>query len=180
MAPEHQRSTKLKQESLQVRNSTLSSGNLRKSNPNHHISPATYSSFSHGYNYGMMPPMGIGYGFGPMRIINNINYFFIAISQFMDIIGASSQALFHVCTSLAASLKILYLSIRQSSFRRWIQRKSKQSKLLRVIFVLTAIVGAYQFSKIAKRVLLPLVSKLFHISDSSHIADARQASELGI
>lgn len=175
MAPEHHRSTKLKQESQQVRNSYSISANARKSNINN-LTPVN-NGFSHGYNSGMMHPIGMGYGFGPMRIINNIHYFFIAISQFMDIIGVSSQALFHVCSSLVASLKLLYLSIRQSSFRRWVQRKSKQSKLLRIIFVLTAMISAYQLSKIAKRVFLPVVSKLFQFSESSQLT---QNSELEV
>jgi hypothetical protein len=116
---------------------------------------------------GAMGGVGMGYGgcgmgmynpmmsmmMGPMSVLYSINYFAMSLGQLCEMFGASSQTLMVLSHQLFASLHLLEVSIRQSSFRRWLQRKCKKSRLLRLLIVLASMALAHQFSCLIKHII---------------------------
>lgn len=111
-------------------------------------------TMGYGYGYGMMNP----YAMGPLYFIQNINYFVMSIGHFFDLIGMSSHALLETLRSFIALLKQLEMKIRTSEFRRWLQRKSRKSRLLRFLFVIASTALSIQISKWMKVLILKYVA----------------------
>lgn len=120
-----------------------------------------------GSPYGMMPMGGMGYGgmgyggmgygmggmmgggmmggmMGPMNMIYSVNYFIAMIGQVTTMLGMSTQAVGHLYHMAREALFKAEQSVRQSEMRRWLQRKSKQSPLLRWLLILTSMLAASQ------------------------------------
>eukprot|EP01038_Epipyxis_sp_PR26KG_P012125 gene12125-16232_t len=115
-----------------------------------------YGGYGGGYGMGMgmgMGMMGMGGGYqmaGPMNLIYSVNYFIAMVSQIMMMIGMNSQAITQIFYQLSTVLSEFEVTVRKSSFRRWIQRKSKQSKILRFIFVFCSMLIASQAYRLIK------------------------------
>lgn len=101
-----------------------------------------------GYGVGGMGYGGMGYGMGgmmgPMNMIYSINYFIAMIGQITTMLGMSTQAVGHLYHIAREALLRVEQTIRQSEVRRWLQRKSKQSPLLRGMLVLASMLAASQ------------------------------------
>jgi hypothetical protein len=123
---------------------------------------------SMGYGYGMYG-MGMGmygYGMGPLHFIQNINHFVMSIGYFFDLLGVGCHALVEGYYALVEILKKIEKKIRTSEFRRWIQMKSKQSKLLRFIFIFSSMAIAVQVTKLFKLLIVNYLLK--HLGISQH------------
>jgi|EP01040_Poterioochromonas_malhamensis_P001180 hypothetical protein len=127
----------------------------------------------YGYGYGMMNP----YTMGPLYFIQNITYFMMSIGHMFDLVGVSSQALLETLRAFMALLKQIEMKIRTSQFRRWLQRKSKKSKILRFIFVLFSMALSIQLSKWMKVLLIKyLASWISSSSTTTSIIDNKGAA----
>mmetsp|Transcript_21270 Transcript_21270/g.35628 ORF Transcript_21270/g.35628 Transcript_21270/m.35628 type:complete len:278 (+) Transcript_21270:134-967(+) len=107
-----------------------------------------------GYGGGMMG-YGMGYGMGgmmggPMAILYSINYFIAMIGQLTAMLGMSSQAVWHLFGIAKEALIKLEKIIRTSEFRRWLQRKSRKSPLLRYLFVVSSMLLTSQVIRLAR------------------------------
>jgi hypothetical protein len=144
-----------------------------RNNPGQQI-PAqqrNYGGTPMNYGYGMygMGPYG-GYGMnslysGPMMYIQSFNYFIMSIGHFFDLIGVSSHALIEGIYAIGKMLKDLEMKIRTSEFRRWLQQKSKKSKLLRFLFILSSMAIAVQLSKLLKFLIAKYLSSYISLQD---------------
>jgi hypothetical protein len=109
---------------------------------------------SMGYGYGSYPMMGsFGYNsgmMGPFGWIYSINYFIMNMGQVMDMLGMNTHALLLLVKKLRDLIKRIELAVRHSEFRRWLQRKSKKSQLLRFLFVFTAMAVTSQIIKLVR------------------------------
>jgi hypothetical protein len=107
-----------------------------------------------GYGYGSYPMMGsFGYNsgmMGPFSWIYSINYFIMNMGQVMDMLGMNTHALLLLVKKLRDLIKRIELAVRHSEFRRWLQRKSKKSQLLRFLFVFTAMAVTSQIIKLVR------------------------------
>lgn len=81
---------------------------------------------------------------GPMSMVYSINYFIAMMGQLTAMFGMSVQAIGPLYQTARDSLVQLERSIRQSEVRRWLQRKSAQSPLLRAMLVLASMLAASQ------------------------------------
>jgi len=62
----------------------------------------------------------------------------------------SSHAIIHLYHAAVEQINILMTIIKNSEARRWLQRKSKQSRVLRFLFIITAMAAVSQVSKLVK------------------------------
>ena len=115
----------------------------------------------YGMGYGMMGYGGMGMMMGPLSFINSINYFIMSIGQIFSMVGMSSHALSGTFQNIVTALKHLELSIRQSEFRRWLQLKSKKSKVLRFVFVISAMAISMQGARMVKSLLVRYIESAF-------------------
>jgi hypothetical protein len=122
-----------------------------------YASPNGYSGYS-GNMMSMNPMMMMG-GHGPFQLIHNINYFIYSIGHLFDFVGYASYGLLETCKSLLNLLKRLEMKIRSSEFRRWLQKKSRKSAMLRFLFLLCSVALSFQLSNLIKHFLLKYISK---------------------
>jgi hypothetical protein len=129
--------------------------------------PAAYGGGYSGYGGGMYGGgMGMGMGMmgmmggypnaflmGPMMFINNINYFIMSIGQIMTMLGMNSQAIMQMYHNLVQMIHQLEIAIRQSAFRRWLQRKCKKSKIFRFIIVMSSVAIVASTTRLLKELL---------------------------
>lgn len=81
---------------------------------------------------------------GPMNMIYSVNYFIAIMGQMTTMLGMSTQAVGQLYHMAREGLFRVEQSIRQSEMRRWLQRKSKQSPLLRCMLILASMLAASQ------------------------------------
>lgn len=99
---------------------------------------------------GMGMGMGMGYGMNmlspenPLSWLYSLNYMFISLNQIVGVIGMNSHALYRVYLQAYVVIEKMLKSIRTSKFRRWLQRKSQKSALLRFLFMLSSMFVASQ------------------------------------
>jgi hypothetical protein len=103
--------------------------------------------------------MGMGMGMGgsvggggnnPIAWIYSINQMIYSVSYALDMIGMNSQAiqlLFHRLFQLYIDI-VKY--VKQSKVRKWLQEKSKKSKLFRIFIIVTSMVMTFQIVKLHK------------------------------
>lgn len=103
-------------------------------------------NMAYGYGYGMMNPYYHS-TMDPLYFIHQINYYILSIGRFFDLIGIGSQAFLEILQSFLTLLKSLEMKLRTSSFRHWLQRKSKRSKLLRFCFVMISMMISFHLSR---------------------------------
>ena len=105
------------------------------------------------YGGGMMMGGMMGHpgtGGGMMGFLYTMNYFVSMASQAVYFLGMNSHRIAEAVKSAKAALVNLEKIVRQSEFRRWMQRKSKKSAILRYLFVFTSAVLAHQLTTIAR------------------------------
>ncbi len=85
-----------------------------------------------------------------MGFLYTMNYFVSMASQAVYFLGMNSHRIAEAMKSAKAALVNLEKIVRQSEFRRWMQRKSKKSAILRYLFVFTSAVLAHQLTTIAR------------------------------
>lgn len=90
---------------------------------------------------------------GPMQIVYSINYFIMCLGQVGDLLGMSSTALTQLSQQLLHYAKQFEIFLRKSTFRRWLQRKSKKSALFRWVCVLVSMCLSFHLSKLLQHVL---------------------------
>jgi hypothetical protein len=131
--------------------------------------PSNYGSYGGGYsNYGTpmlggMGMMGMGYPgmygmgmnpfMGPMSLLANVNYAILGVGQFISMLGMSSTMFVSMFHSLVQSFKLFEASVRQSTLRRWFQRKCKKSSVFRFVVVISAMAIIGTASKLVKDVI---------------------------
>lgn len=111
-----------------------------------------------GMGYPGMYGMGMGMGYsplmgGPMALLGNINYIILGVGQFITMLGMSSTMFVGMYQSLVNTYQHFETIIRQSSLRRWVQKKCKKSAMFRFIIVLTTMAIVGTASKLVKDVL---------------------------
>lgn len=123
--------------------------------------PAAYGGGYSGYGGGMYGG-GMGMGgmgmmgmsmMGPMMFINNINYFIMSLGQVMTMLGMNSQALIQMYHNVVQMIRQLEMAIRQSAFRRWLQRKCKKSQIFRFIIVMSSMAIVASTTRLLKELL---------------------------
>lgn len=117
-----------------------------------------------GMGMGMGMPFGYGMGYGgmmgggglmagPMSMVYSVNYFIAMMGQLTAMFGMSVQAIGPLYQMARESLVQLEKSVRQSEVRRWLQRKSAQSPLLRGMLVLASMLAASQAVRLIRYLL---------------------------
>jgi hypothetical protein len=91
-----------------------------------------------------------GAGGGMMGFLYTMNYFVNMASQVVYFLGMNSHRITEAVKSAKTALVNLEKIVRQSEFRRWMQRKSKKSVILRYLFVFMSAVLAHQLTTIAR------------------------------
>jgi hypothetical protein len=116
--------------------------------------PMSFGQFGGLYGGFPLSPMMGGYGspmlMGPFQIIHSVNYFFANATQMAHMLGANSYVLVQLFCTAKEALKDMELLIRRSAFRRWLQRKSKKSAVLRYVFVFASMAIATQLVRIVR------------------------------
>lgn len=107
-----------------------------------------------GYGGGMYG-MGMGMGMSPMMMgpfswIYSLNNMIHSIPMMMDVLGMNSQMLLKILNQVYAMLTNICKMIKTSQFRRFLQQKSKRSKVLRVIFIVVSMGLASQAVRLVK------------------------------
>lgn len=116
-----------------------------------------YGGYGGGGMYGM-GGMGMGMGMGmgshmmmgPFSWIYSLNNLVHSIPMMMDILGMNSQMLYQIFNQTCAMLMKIVTIVRTSGFRRFLQQKSRRSKVLRLIFIFGSMGLASQALKLAK------------------------------
>jgi hypothetical protein len=121
---------------------------------------------------------------GPFGFIYSINYFITNFSQALSMLNANSFVVIELFYTILRVVKDVELAVRRSSFRRWLQRKSKKSVILRYIFVLASMAITSQLMRLARFIVeskLGITSKgrsinLATSSPAVNIADSKLTS----
>lgn len=152
---------------------------------NHQTMTGGYSNQSFSpYSQTMMPfsgyggyGMGMGFGgmggygggglmMGPLNFFYSINYFINSITQVLYMLGMNSHVLFDSINSIKQLLLKLEITVRNSEFRKWLQQKSKKSKIIRYAFVLISMFLASQTVQIVKYIILSSIKPANNNNDS--------------
>ena len=107
------------------------------------------------YPLGMM--LG-GMSMGMSGMMNNslfswlysINYFITSIAMLFDVNSPMYMVFCQLYTNIRMSVNRLVMLVKSSTIRRWLQRKSKQSNVFRVVIVLISMAIASQSIKLAR------------------------------
>jgi hypothetical protein len=86
---------------------------------------------------GMMGMGGMGYGMGVTSWLYSINQFVYSIQAVVEMAGMSVFGLIALARTALAKLRWLWALSMNSSWRRWLQRKTKHTRIVRwlVIFL---------------------------------------------
>lgn len=108
-----------------------------------------------GYGYGGMRPFGsIGSpGGDPFGWIYSLNSFVFSLMQVMNMLGMNANVLFQSYQMISGVVIKLVAIVKKSKFRRWLQAKSRQSNLVRWLFVFTSMILVSQAVKIVHYVI---------------------------
>lgn len=90
---------------------------------------------------------------GPLSWAFSLNYFIFSVNQFIEAVGMNSVALLQVYSQVIYLWKVYSNLFMKSNFRKWIQQKSKESKLLRFLFIVGAIAISAQLTKVVRYLL---------------------------
>ncbi len=99
------------------------------------------------------PYSGGMYG-NPMSFIYSMNYFISMVSQVAYVLSMNSHMFMDSCRTVSAMVSGLEKLVRQSELRRWLQRKSKKSAVLRYVFVLSSMAIAAQLYRLARNLVM--------------------------
>ena len=136
----------------------------------HNSNYATPNNFSHVHNPPNTPLMGASMGAYPLGMMlggmsmgmsgmmNNslfswlysINYFITSIAMLFDVNSPMYMVFCQLYTNVRMSVNRLVTIVKSSAIRRWLQRKSKQSKVLRVVIILISMAVASQSIKLVR------------------------------
>ena len=116
-----------------------------------------YGGYGGGSMYGM-GGMGMGMGMGmgshmmmgPFSWIYSLNNIVHSIPMMLDVLGMNSQMLYHIFNETCALLMKIINLVKRSDFRRFLQQKSRRSKMLRLVFIIGAMGLASQALRLAK------------------------------
>jgi len=119
-----------------------------------------YNQLGMGMGMGMNPYMGLPYSpmmggmmGGPFSFIYSLNYFVSSFAQGISMLSANSFVLYQLFHTVQSALKDFELAIRRSAFRRWLQRKSRKSAVLRYLFVFSSMVITSQLLRILRHLI---------------------------
>ena len=125
---------------------------------------------------GMNPYMGMpfspmmgGMMGGPFSFIYSLNYFVSSFAQGISMLSANSFMVYQLFHTVQNALKDLEIAIRRSAFRRWLQRKSRKSAVLRYLFVFSSMVITSQLLRILRHLIEQKLGISSSISSSSSI-----------
>jgi hypothetical protein len=105
-----------------------------------------------GYGMGMMG-MGMGNGQGPMAWLSSLNYFVYAIGQFMTLMDMNANNIMRTYYTVRDTLTNAIHVIKHSSVRRWLQRKSKKSVILRWVFIFGSMILVHQVYRLVRFIM---------------------------
>ena len=112
-----------------------------------------YGGYGGGGMYGM-GGMGMGMGshmmMGPFSWIYSLNNIVHSIPMMLDVLGMNSQMLYHIFNETCALLMKIINLVKRSDFRRFLQQKSRRSKMLRFVFIIGSMGLASQALRLAK------------------------------
>ena len=116
-----------------------------------------YGGYGGGSMYGM-GGMGMGMGMGmgshmmmgPFAWIYSLNNIVHSIPMMLDVLGMNSQMLYHIFNETCALLMKIINLVKRSDFRRFLQQKSRRSKMLRMVFIIGSMGLASQALRLAK------------------------------
>lgn len=83
----------------------------------------------------MMGMYGLGSMGGPLSWLYSLNYFISSLGIMYEWLGMNSHAIIQLYHSTIQSVRRVIMIVRQSGFRRWLQQKSRQSVVLRFLFI---------------------------------------------
>eukprot|EP01036_Dinobryon_divergens_P022532 gene22532-30796_t len=119
-----------------------------------------YNQLGMGMGMGMNPYMGMpfspmmgGMMGGPFSFIYSLNYFVSSFAQGISMLSANSFMVYQLFHTVQNALKDLEIAIRRSAFRRWLQRKSRKSAVLRYLFVFSSMVITSQLLRILRHLI---------------------------
>lgn len=131
--------------------STYQKSENRQTNfPNSNPSFANYNMSSMGMGYGMNyfnPYMQTN---GILSWIYTINYGIQSIGQMYHLFHMNANSLQQSYFQFLENWKSFIKLLKNSSFRKWLQKKSQKSKLIRSLFIIFAIGLTIQAMKLAK------------------------------
>ncbi len=104
---------------------------------------------------------------GPMNFIYSVNYFIGILSQMYHMVGMNAHVAVHLFQSTSMLLLKLENVVRTSEFRRWIQRKSKKSAVLRYLFVLSSMAIVGQVVRLVRFLVAQYFSKKKNLLQSA-------------
>lgn len=96
----------------------------------------------------MMPGMGGGSGDGnplmtSLQYLQGLSYVVYSLGQMFDMIGMNASSIYQGYLMIYNMIQKLILIAKNSSFRKWMQSKSKKSKIVRYVFVVLSMVATY-------------------------------------
>lgn len=110
--------------------------------------PQTTMGYGMGYGF----PMGMGYGYGmgygmqgagPLSWMYTLSQLVNVVGQLHAMVSMNAHALSHMYHQLIENINTFYNVLKNTKVRRWLQRKSKKSKLFRYILIfLSAVITA--------------------------------------
>ncbi len=87
---------------------------------------------------------------GPFSWLYSINYMVFAVGQFIEVIKMNSQHFVNMYNQLSRTIRLYCQYVFNSKFRKWLQTKSKQNKILRFLFILSSIAIASQTARLLR------------------------------
>lgn len=131
-----------------------------------------------GMGMGYGSPMGGGMLSGPMHLIYSINYFIMSLGQVCEMVGISAQSIVQLARTAVSALGQLEVTVRQSELRRWMQRKCRRSRALRLLFMLAAMALSFQASRLAQQLLGRQIGAYFTSPSPSSSSDSSSVSRM--
>ena len=149
-----------------------------------------YNQLGMGMGMGMNPYMGLPYSpmmggmmGGPFSFIYSLNYFMSNFAHGISMLSANSFVLYQLFHTVQSALKDLEMAIRRSAFRRWLQRKSRKSVVLRYLFVFSSMVITSQLLRILRHLIeqkLGISSSPASITNSSSSIFSLSKASMGM
>lgn len=96
----------------------------------------------------MMPGMSGGVGDGnplitSLQYLQGLSYVVYSLGQMFDMIGMNASSIYQGYLMIYSMIQKLVLIAKNSSFRKWMQTKSKKSRIVRYLFVALSMVATY-------------------------------------
>lgn len=142
------------QKNFQTNDSSSSSNNSNKFSPQELFTSPSFTL--------PIGTSGIDNPFSSLiSFLQQINYFMINLKNTYDLIGISIDTFFQISQYLIKAFQTFEEKLRNSTFRLWLQRHCKQSKVFRYSLVLASVAISYHLTLRVKDYIKDLVILLF-------------------